>query len=343
VFNELLKVARQLDGAEVRIGNAAPNDDEGYVDRECPAPECLFTFKIHGDDWRDIVRDEEVFCPFCGHAAAARSWWTTEQIENVRRRALEQVRAQLGQAMKRDAANFNRRQSRGGFVTMSMGVKLGHHQVTLPLAATEPMRLKIGCETCSCRYSVIGSAYFCPSCGHNSADRVFNQSLGTIKSSLDALSIIRDSIKDPDVAENTVRLVIEAGLQNCVTAFQRYAEAMFAKRPSPEKIRRNAFQSLSEGAAIWQSAFGRDYSAHLNGQEMASLGVIFQQRHLLAHKDGLIDEDYVKKSGDLTYQAGQRVVVREDSVRRSIELIEKLGIGMAADLNGRPQLEAASP
>ena len=34
-------------------------DTEGYLDKECPSESCLFLFKIHDDDWSNIVRDEE--------------------------------------------------------------------------------------------------------------------------------------------------------------------------------------------------------------------------------------------------------------------------------------------
>ena len=29
------------------------------------------------------------------------------------------------------------------------------------------MRLRAVCETCGCRYSYVGAAYFCPACGAN--------------------------------------------------------------------------------------------------------------------------------------------------------------------------------
>jgi hypothetical protein len=51
-------------------------DPEGFLDKECPSETCFFLFKVHGDDWLNIVRDEEVFCPSCRHAAPAKSWYT---------------------------------------------------------------------------------------------------------------------------------------------------------------------------------------------------------------------------------------------------------------------------
>jgi len=43
------------------------------------------------ENWKNIVRDEEVFCPSCGHSANAQSWYTTEQIEAAKEFAFGQI------------------------------------------------------------------------------------------------------------------------------------------------------------------------------------------------------------------------------------------------------------
>jgi hypothetical protein len=103
--------------------------------------------------------------------------------------------------------------------------------VALPPAAAEPMQLKITCPACSCRYAVIGAAFFCPACGHNAAEQMFTSSVACILRTLDALGAVRQAIPDRDGAENTVRLIIENGLQNAVTAFQRFAESLYGRCP----------------------------------------------------------------------------------------------------------------
>jgi hypothetical protein len=51
---------------------------------------------------------------------------------------------------------------------------------------------------------------------------------------------------------------------------------------------------------------------------------LFQQRHKLAHTEGIVDQDYIVKSGDTTYAVGQRLVIREGAVSRLAELVTKL-------------------
>jgi hypothetical protein len=47
-------------------------------------------------------------------------------------------------------------------------------------------------------------------------------------------------------------------------------------------------------------------------------------------KDGLVDADYVAKSGDRRYTIGQRLVVTPAEVRRLAHLTEKLSLALAA-------------
>jgi len=191
------------------------------------------------------------------------------------------------------------------------------------------VRLKISCPVCDCRYAVVGAAFFCPACGHNAAEQVFTQSLTGIRAALAAIPMVRSSISDRDIAETTVRLLIESGLQNAVTAFQRYAEALYEKLPSQPPARRNAFQNLGEGSTLWQAMTGKGYQDYLTPLELEGLERYFQQRHLLAHRQGIIDAPYIAKSGDKNYTVGQRLIMRERAVLECIDIVEKLAVGLA--------------
>jgi hypothetical protein len=130
-------------------------------------------------------------------------------------------------------------------------------------------------------------------------------------------------------------MIIENSLQNAVTAFQRYVDALYQRHPNKPKSPRNAFQSLQKGSDLWHTAFGKGYGAHLTASELAGLQRYFQQRHLLAHREGLIDEEYIARSGDTTYRPGQRLVVRETGVKKCLFLVEKLAGNLRADSSQR--------
>jgi hypothetical protein len=331
MFEDFLKSLRQLDGMKMSVPVAAEADSDGFVDRQCPATECEFLFKVQENDWRDIVSDEAVWCPFCGQQAKSDEWFTHEQIEKAKEAAFAEIKHTINQALRRDAERFNRRQSRRSFISMSMKVNSKPEEIVLPAAATDPMQLKIKCPDCACRYAAIGSAYFCPACGHNTADLVFNQSSRTIRATLDNLPAIAAGLPSRDDSSNIIRLLTEDSLQRVVTAFQRFAEALYAKLPGQPAPRRNAFQNLNKGSKLWQAAYGETYNKHLSTAELDLLNRLFLQRHLLAHREGLVDENYIAKTGDQNYREGQRLVVKEGAVRECVALIEKLGNGLATD------------
>lgn len=331
MFDELLRELRRMEGSH-QVPVSIASDADGYLDRVCHSEECQFEFKVQADDWRDKVPSDAVFCPFCGHTAEGTEWNTEEQTEYLQEAVLAHLQQRIGKAMERDAKYFNRRQAANSFIRVTMSVDSRPHQIQLPPAAADPMRLKITCTACQCRYAVIGAAFFCPACGNNAADLMFAQTIAGIRHALDALLNVREALPDKDIADTTVRLIVENGLQNTVTAFQRYTEALYARFPACPAPRRNAFQNLKEGSELWIAATGKPYSSYIGSAEEGALTRYFQQRHLLAHRQGLVDQDYIAKACDLTYRAGQRLVVREAVVRDCIAIIEKLTGAMIADV-----------
>ena len=326
MFRDLKRTLRQLDGTH-NVPVSVEVDDDGYFDRQCHKPDCMFLFKVHLEDWIEKVGEEAVF-PFCGHSANSAEWSTQEQTEHHRSIAAAHFGNPIGQALKRDANRWNRTQPGNRFIKITMHLEGRPLQVSLPPAAAEPMRLKVECTACDCRYAVIGAAFFCPSCGHSDAGVVFHQTLSGIRGSIGALGDVRVAIADPDTAENMVRSIIENGLQKTVTAFQRYLEALYARAEPRATPRRNVFQNVSSGSALWCSATGIQYSDHLTTAEFDTLRRAFQQRHLLAHTQGIVDQDYIYLSGDTSHDVGERLVIGEAAVLNFLDVVEKLAVNL---------------
>jgi len=334
MFDDVIRKLRQLErGVQVPI--QLELDDNGYLDRACPSIECKTHFKVMFDDWRDIVRDEEVFCPLCRHDAESSEWSTPEQAEYIQNAAEAYLQKQLGQAFKSDSRRFNQSQSRNSFIKMSMSYKPGRIPIPVPANATDIMTQEFKCDECNCRYSSVGAAFFCPSCGHNSVFETFSNSVQTVKKTLDAIPAIRDALKestDENVAEDSIRHICENGLVKIVSSFQRYAEACFHKLPNAGSftVRRNLFQNLTESDDIWRNATGTGYTDLVNDTEYQMLLLYFQQRHVLAHLDGIVDQQYINRSKDGRFDVGQRLIVTESAVSELTTVIEKLATGLVA-------------
>lgn len=304
-------------------------DPEGYADKECPSPTCLFQFKIHGDDWAAIVRDEEVFCPSCRHVAPAKSWYTTQQIEAAKEYARSLLVNKINRAMRADAAASKRKRGPGAFLSITLEVKGGRDALLVPVAAAEPMRLRTRCDTCACRYSFVGAAYFCPSCGKNSATHTFAQTLKGIRTAAGLGDTLRASL-DADEAEVMTRALLEKAMQDTVTSFQRLSEQLYEERTG-SPARRNAFQNLATGSELWAPVIGATYEQLLDASALKRLRIYYQQRHLLAHQQGIVDADYLKRSGDATYAVGQRLLIEPATVLEFANLIESLGKALLSD------------
>ena len=60
--------------------------------------------------------------------------------------------------------------------------------------------------------------------------------------------------------------------------------------------------------------------------------ISFQKRHLLAHTMGVIDEEYVRKTGDAGAVVGRKIVVSEPEVRGLVDVLRKLGSFLCSEM-----------
>lgn len=327
MFEDLIKEIERLNGQSVSV--PIESDEKGYLDKQCPSEECEFIFKVNEEDWKNIFQDEAVWCPLCRYEAPADQWFTIEQVEHAKAEAFAIVQGKIHNALKSDAQKFNRKQPQNSFISMSMEVKDGVHRIyAIPAQAADLMQLEIQCENCDARFAVIGSAYFCPACGHNSVTQTFSDSLRKIKAKKDSIDIVRKALIESmgkDEAELTCRSLRETCISDGVVAFQKFCEGMYTNF---EKAPFNAFQRIEQGSSLWLSAVQKGYSDWLSSEELAKLNILYQKRHLLAHNEGIVDFQYINKSSDTTYKEGQRIVISNNDIDTLVSYLEKLSNGI---------------
>ncbi|MBK8170725.1 MAG: hypothetical protein IPK60_10350 [Sandaracinaceae bacterium] len=332
VFKKVMRELERLKREQVAVPIRA--DERGYLDRECPAEACKFIFKVLIEDWTTRLKNASAHCPRCGHTAPDDHWWTTDQLKRARAEVGKVVRARIGNALQEDARAFNTTAPRS-LISISMNVSGRKHSTTaaLPVEAVNVLEQTLVCEKCGAGFAVLGSAFFCPCCGHNSVERMFDGALAKVRAKIDGLEVVRGALAatlGADEADTFCASTVENGLQDCVVAFQHLAERLYVSPAGAKPPRRNVFQSLDEGSELWRSAVGKGYDDWLSAKEYRRLDVLFQRRHLLAHREGLVDDKYVKNSGDVTYRPGQRIVVLPADVTEMVGLVEKLGTAIRA-------------
>lgn len=329
MFEDLIKEMKRMDGQSISV--PIETDEKGYIDKQCPAEDCEFIFKVNGEDWENIFKDEAVWCPLCRHEAIADQWFTIEQVEHAKAETLAIMQGKIHNALRSGAQKFNRRQPKNSFISMSMKVSGGPKRThTIPAKAAELMQLEIQCESCEARFAVIGSAYFCPACGYNSVTRTFSDSLRKIRAKMENVEVVRNALIESvgkDEAELTCRSLIETCISDGVVAFQKYCEGMYEPYGSTPF---NAFQRLDQASSLWKKAVQKGFESWLSDEEIKILKILYQKRHLLAHNEGIVDSKYIQKSGDSTYKEGQRIVILERDVDFLVNALENLGKGIEA-------------
>lgn len=305
-------------------------DDDGYYDRLCPAEECGNAFKVLFEDWRDQVPEEEAFCVICGEVAEPSDFNSEGQTRYFTEQAMGHVTSQLDSIFR--AATPRRVDA--GMISMSLTYQPGARPIVIPSAAEPVLLQRSACENCGCHYASLGASFFCPACGHNSARTTFGGALATVRASMDLAERLSTMMDDPDAAADVARHLAEDGLVRVWSSFQRFAEATYATHPASaaSPARRNAFQNLEASDALWLGATGKGYSDMLTADEHHDLARLVQARHVLAHRDGLVDADFVARSGDHRYAVGQRLVVVPADARRLVEVCEMLAAALTSSV-----------
>lgn len=318
--------------SDINIPITLNSDEKGYFDRQCPNKKCEFVFKVFIEDWKENVSDEHVYCPMCGHDAASDQWYTHEQIKAINKIVTSYAESIIINEMNKNFRSMARStQGNKNFkITYKPGRKVTF--INNPIGQRPEWELEIICEKCQTRYSVIGSAYFCPCCGHNAIERVFNESLDTIRKMIESVDDIRSTFEknyNRDKAESMCRSMIEGTLGDIVSAYQKYAEYLYKQLMPTKKVKVNDFQIIEKGSKLFMESTGKGYDSWLAEDELIDINILFQQRHLIEHNNGLIDERYVQNSKDDSYRIGQRVVIKNSDAIRLLGFVRKLSMGLS--------------
>lgn len=306
------------------------SDEKGYFDRECPNENCLFTFKIHMDDWKEKVSDEEVHCPMCGHIAPSDKWWTQQQLDGMNQIASNFVMSYVEDELDKSFKKLEHSTWGNSFVQITY--KPGHRTTFInnPLGQSPEWEREIQCPKCATRYSVIGSAYFCPCCGYNGIEEAFDESLEVIikmTESLPEMERFLAQSQGKDTANSMCRAMLEGSLGDVVSAFQKFAELRY-RLVTSKNSRVNDFQIVEKGSQLFKQATGKGYDTWISEDEQSYMNLMFQRRHVIEHNAGFVDDQYIKKSEDVTYVVGQRLVIHVEDTQRLIRIIKKLSTGL---------------
>ncbi len=303
------------------------SDEKGYFDRECPNEECLYTFKVLMKDWEEKVSDEEVHCPLCGHVDTSDKWWTQDQLDKMQEIAASWAMNYIQKELDKSFGKIAQSTRNNKFIKITYKPGKRVSFINNPIGQSKEWETEICCEKCGTHYSVIGSAYFCPCCGYNSAVNSFNDSLDSIRKMLESLQEMKEMMTKKynlDSAETMCRSLLESSIGDMISAFQKFASCKYEEL-SGKPSRVNDFQIVEKGSQLFDDETGKKYSDWLSAYELNFMKVMFQKRHLLEHNNGMVDQKYLDKSQDNSYSVGQRIIIKDEDAYTLLDILKKLG------------------
>ncbi len=295
-----------LDNLGTQFSIPITADDDGYLGRECPVEVCLGYFKI--TPGTGVKGPSPCFCAYCGHKGESNTFFTQEQIEYAKSVVLRKVT----DALHKDLKSLEFEHKPQGLFGIGLSLKV-QRSAPLPIRYYREKELEtaITCDSCTLRYAIYGVFGWCPDCGVHNSLQILVKNLELARKEL-ALAAAAEA----DLATH----LIGDALENAVSAFDGFGRELCQSKSI--EIR---FQNLAAARRKVQDAFGFDFADALRPDEWDAACRAFQKRHLLAHKMGVIDDDYIQKANDAGAIPGRRIALSQAEVETSISIVEAMG------------------
>jgi rubredoxin len=299
-----------------------PADEDGFIGRMCQT--CSRTFRLHATAFEELPDDLVLCCPYCGTRPESNSdYLTPNQGARVSEAGLAFAEQFVHEALGKIFSGLERSTRGNQFVHFEY--KPGTRPPTrqLPAITEDRVRRVVTCPDCALKVAVFGAAAFCPSCGmRGSFDR--------IRDDIEAQAQLLDfeSSLSPDAAEEMRSLgvldhVANGTVKNVVTLFEALCKERFrALVPNAADVLKNesrtVFQSLRRSAILFRKHAGVRLDSLAGPDRWQRLLVVFAERHVLTHCNGIVDDEFCRQVPSSPLQPGQRLVISRDHAAEAL-------------------------
>lgn len=194
-------------------------------------------------------------------------------------------------------------------------------------AAMALMQTKTACPGCECSFGCVGTGFYCPACGDHLAQwRAATDAMRKRAASIPELRASFEEFLGVDGAEDEIRALLENSLKDAVSVFEAFTGFVFATQTCvvEDDVRMPNLQNLGNASDAWELAGRQRYEQLVTKVEYERLEIFFQRRHKLGHTGGRVDQRYLDRCSDRTYQLGERIQVSADDLVELAGLVEKI-------------------
>lgn len=314
----------------MKLAYELPRTASGKVYHYSPNPDAVPRLFLIGDapedrsispENRERIRREpgpgETICPYSGFVAPDDEFVHADDIEAIQEQVGWEFASDVEDWLANMAKDFNRRQPRNSFISISMDFKPSRRP--RPTALREDLLRDLQCDICQRAYAVYAIALFCPDCGTSNVALHFDREVGLVEQEV----ALADAEGKRGNSELAYRLMGNAH-EDVLTAFETTLKTVYrhlirqrlsgeAKELCGKQSIGNAFQNIERAQNLF-SRLGVDPFDQLNPDDLEFLRINIQKRHVIGHNLGVADEHY----GELTQseQPGETVTIIGDEIGR---------------------------
>ncbi len=282
------------------------SDKEGYFGRKCPG--CNEYFR----SWRVPPYPEVIHCPYCGSVGGSAGFLTDNQKAYVTALVQEELRAldaQEDTVIDLDRIAENLQNNRSPFYY-----------------SEQRQQTQVECDKDNCRnrYDIFGLFGFCPVCGRRNTFQYLRNQLDLLE---DRVDNPRFDESDRQNRENEWRDVIKSS----VSEFEIFANDLLSQLLTipavprrKQRIQRISFHNPISAGEELKNLFEIELFRGISEDDKHFIHLYFQRRHILEHRGGIADDEYITKSGDTSVKVGQRVRIRSSNAENLLTLIREM-------------------
>jgi hypothetical protein len=297
----------------------------GFFGRRCPDPECRTFFKLNVAEYEAAPESLSLTCPVCGLIANHERFITPEQKQRGEAAALEFAQATADQVIR----DWSRRQASRAQHDSGVRIEWKAHRNPPRIPRELPTYLEqatirtFECPNGGHRAVIYDLLAFCPWCGPEKTPphAVFEDNLVAQRRLLALVDELPEEARASIEAAGGVTALTERALTGIVAATQNLAKRLHAQA-GKASAKGNPWQNVERLQKQWLADFARDPLDGLAAGTVETLRLAFSRRHVLEHNGGVVDEPYVRETGEGTI--GRRVRIGPAFVKQVLEAVVSL-------------------
>ena len=135
--------------------------------------------------------------------------------------------------------------------------------------------------------------------------------------------------KEPELSSK----LIENALEDCVSAFDAFGRELCRVHTdhalNPTTAKKISFQNLSRVCQNLRNTFKVELADSVQVAKWRLAVKLFQKRHLIAHRMGVVDEEYANRADDDDAVVGRKITIYAVEVEQLVDVLNTIAESMS--------------